>query len=516
MRYINPSQFQLCSVLLTSTLVLTACGGQDSSEETKTPVTPPATDTPVVNTAPVLNLSLDTISLTSDSTQVIAFTASDADNDPLVIQVSSSEALLVSHNSNEITVSTGTVDAASEELISVSVSDGQQADIQTLTVILTPPPEPEPEPIVIQLPETLFDYAGIVLPQHFIQNDFPDNFQFQTAAIESDNTPADNPITNAGATLGRVLFYDTKLSINDTVSCASCHVQEFGFSDPSALSIGFAGGETRRHSMGLANARFYQTGKFFWDERASTLEEQVLMPIQDEVEMGMTLAQLVQTVSAQSYYPELFSNAFGDEQVSSDRIAKALAQFVRAMVSVDAKYDQGRIQVTDPLRDFPNFSREENAGKRLFMTFREGIPPCTSCHSSEAFVGPLIGPDSNATTIASNNGLDEQSSDDLGVFETTGINGHTGKFKVPSLRNVAVRPPYMHDARFNSLEETIEHYSSGIKPHPTLQALLRDQDGNPVHYNFTAVEQADLIAFLHTLTDENFLSDEKFSDPFVR
>lgn len=497
-------------------LLLTACGGGDAESEPDVPVIPPIEDTPIANTAPQLTVSVETVSISSNSTEVITFSATDVDNDPLDIEVSESETLNISHTIDTLTISTEEVIEALEEVISITVSDGQESVTQSITVTLIPIQVPEPEPIVIQLPETPFNYADITLPQHFLQNDFPDNFQFQTAAIESDNTPTDNLITNAGATLGRVLFYDTKLSINDTVSCASCHVQELGFSDSRALSLGFDGGETRRHSMGLANARFYQTGKFFWDERANSLEEQVLMPIQDDVEMGMTLAQLVQTVSAQSYYPELFSNAFGDEQISSDRIAKALAQFVRAMVSVDARYDQGRIQVTDPLQDFPNFSREENAGKRLFMTFREGIPPCTSCHSSEAFVGPLIGPESNATTIASNNGLDEQSSDDLGVFETTGINGHTGKFKVPSLRNVAVRPPYMHDARFSSLEETIEHYSSGIKPHPTLQALLRDQDGNPVRYNFSADEQADLIAFLHTLTDNSLLTDEKFSDPFVR
>lgn len=496
---------KLIFVLLTA-IILSACGGDDDSSPSETDTsTPPAT-----NSAPELNLAIESVSIAANSSQTISFTTSDADGDSLMITTSSSDSLQISHTENELILTLGENLEQSIETVTLSVSDDEETVSQQLLVTLLP----QSILIDLQLPETHLNYADITLPQHFLQNDFPDSFQFQSAAIESDNTPANNVITNAGATLGRVLFYDSALSANNSVSCASCHVQELGFSDSRQVSQGFDGGETRRHSMGLTNARFYQTGKFFWDERADSLEEQVLMPIQDEVEMGLSLDELVSNVSEHDYYSPLFSAAFGDERVSSDRIAKALAQFVRAMVSFDARYDQGRRQVSDPLVPFPNFTAQENNGKLLFMTFRNGIPPCTSCHSSEAFVGPLIGPDSNATTIASNNGLDELSDDDLGVFETTGINGHTGKFKVPSLRNIGVRPPYMHDGRFSSLEETIEHYSSGIKPHPRLQALLRDQEGNPVQYNFSAEEQADLVAFLHTLTDESFLNDEKFSDPF--
>ncbi|AQS37750.1 cytochrome c peroxidase [Shewanella psychrophila] len=491
---------------LLASILLSACGGDGDSSPSEPGIPTP----PVTNAAPELNLATESVSIEANSSQTISFTASDADGDSLTVTTSSSDSLEISHTENELILTLGENLEQSVETITLSVSDGTDTVSRQLIVTL------QPQPILIepQLPEISFDYAGVTLPQHFLQNDFPANFQFQSAAIDSDNTPSNNLVTNAGATLGRVLFYDTQLSANNTVSCASCHIQELSFSDSRQVSLGFDGGETRRHSMGLANARFYQTGRFFWDERAGSLEEQVLMPIQDEVEMGLSLDELFSNVSSQGYYSPLFSAAFGDEQVSSDRIALALAQFVRAMASMDARYDQGRSQVSDPLQPFPNFTTQENNGKRLFMTFRNGIPPCTSCHSSEAFVGPLIGPDSNATTIASNNGLDEQSDDDLGVFETTGINGHTGKFKVPSLRNIGVRPPYMHDARFSSLEETIEHYSSGIKPHPTLQALLRNQVGNPVQYNFSAEEQADLVAFLHTLTDESFLNDEKFSDPF--
>ncbi len=364
----------------------------------------------------------------------------------------------------------------------------------------------------LNLPESPFDYESIVLPSHFLNNDFPDNFMFQFAAIDSDNVPSDNPIANEGVLLGRVLFYENKLSANGTISCASCHKQENGFSDTDVLSLGFNGGTTRRHSMGLANARFYQSGKFFWDERAETLEDQVLMPFQDPVEMGLTLDQLVDLVSEQSYSASLFDDAFGDETVTVDRISKALAQFVRSLVSNTAKYDEGRSMVNSPLLDFPNFTDQENHGKQLFYARDLVAPSCSSCHLSEAFVGPLVAP--NGTTSGTNNGLDAMSTEDLGVFETTGLNGHRGKFKVPSLRNVSLRPPYMHDGRFSTLDEVLDHYSTGIQNHPTLQPFLRDDNGDPVKYNFTMIEKDALKAFLGTLTDAEFVTDVRFSNPF--
>lgn len=492
---------------------ITACGGDSSSEAEITP-TPIAPDTPVapVNSAPVLTLTTTTVSIDSQGSTSIGVSATDADSDPLTYSLNNPPLISSEIIANQLIITAEEVQTQQVQNLTVSLFDGQITVEQTIEITINPLAQQS----VLQLPQTPFNYAVIALPQHYTTNAFPSNFIFQTAAIESDNTPENNPISDHGATLGRVLFYDTKLSFNDTVSCASCHVQAEGFSDSRRLSIGFDGGETRRHSMSLANARFYQTGKFFWDERADTLEQQVLMPIQDEVEMGLTLTQLVDVVAAQPYYNSLFINAFGDDEVSSERISFALSQFIRAMVSIDAKYDQGRLTVNNPLDNFSNFSVDENAGKRLFMQFRDGIPPCTSCHSSEAFVGPLIGEDSNATTSASNNGLDANSDSDQGVFESTGAMGHRGKFKSPSLKNIGVTAPYMHDGRFDTLAEVVEHYSSGIEAHPTLQALLKDADGNPVRYNFSATEQAQLVAFLETLTDETLLTDEKFSDPFVR
>jgi cytochrome c peroxidase len=358
---------------------------------------------------------------------------------------------------------------------------------------------------VLNLPNTPFNYEAINLPLHLTVNMLIG--PGQNAAVDNDNTPLNNPITNDGATLGRVLFYDKNLSANGTISCASCHIQSKGFSDSAILSLGFESGTTRRHSMGLINARWYERGRFFWDERAETLEEQVLMPFQDPVEMGMTLDEVVAIVQSQSFYPQLFNNAFGSEEINSDRISKALAQFVRSIVSVNSKYDIGRQQVAIPTNDFPNFSDSENNGKQLFfLPANLGGGSCVGCHSTEAFINP-----NNGTT---NNGLDLNSIEDLGVYETIPNPEFLGTFKVPSLKNIELTAPYMHDGRFATLEEVIEHYNSGIQNHPNLGNALRDQNGNPIQLNLTEQDKLDLVNFLKTLTDDTITNDEKFSNPF--
>ena len=366
------------------------------------------------------------------------------------------------------------------------------------------------------LPSTLLDYESISLPTHYTTNAFSGQARFQRAASQLDNTPVNNPITNAGATLGRVLFYDRKLSANGTIACASCHDASHGFSDPNVFSFGFDGGTTRRHSMGLVNARFYASGKFFWDERADTLEDQVLMPFQDQVEMGLSLQELENIVAAQSYYPALFTDAFGDSTVSSDRIALALAQFVRSMVSTTAPYDIARAGVNTPEEDFPGFTAQQNLGKRLFylpVQLTNGqSASCASCHISEAFVG-VDQPGPGGSSSATVNGLDAVSDDDQGVFESTGNTADLGKFKVPSLRNIAIRPPYMHDGRLETLADVIDHYSGGIQNHPNLRPTFRGEN-EAAQFIFTPEEKAALIAFLETLSDTTMLNDEKFSDPF--
>ena len=358
---------------------------------------------------------------------------------------------------------------------------------------------------VLTLPETPFDYVNISIPTHLSSNTLIG--PGQNAAIDNDNTPNYNQTTNHGATLGRVLFYDKNLSKNGTVSCASCHKQDEGFSDSAVLSEGFNGGSTRRHSMGLINARWYARGRFFWDERAATLEEQVLQPFQDEVEMGMTLNEVVDAVKNQFFYEELFTNAFGSEEITSDKISKALAQFIRSIVSVDSKYDQGRASVTTPVTNFSNFTDSENRGKSLFFRPKSlGGLSCIGCHSTEAFINPDAG--------ATNNGLDASSTDDLGVFEAIPNPRFLGTFKVPSLKNIELTAPYMHDGRLLTLEDVVEHYNSGVQAHPNLNNELKDANGNPQRLNMSEQDKIDVVNFLKTLTDNTIITDEKFSNPF--
>jgi cytochrome c peroxidase len=338
----------------------------------------------------------------------------------------------------------------------------------------------------LNLPHELYHYELTHLPPYYTN----------PPVSLTDNTPANNPITDEGATLGRVLFYDTTLSANDTIACASCHIQAYGFADPNPFSIGFAGGLTGRNSMGLSNAQYYARGHFFWDERATTLEEQVLLPIQNSVEMGLTLDELEANVSAQPYYPELFAAAFGSPEINSERISLALAQFVRSLVTYHAKYDEG-------LRhNFANFTHKENLGRQIFFSSNQGN--CAACHTTEAF----------ALSQPQNIGLDIDYADE-GVGAITGNEADNGKFKVPSLRNIALTGPYMHDGRFETLEEVVDFYNRDIQPHPNLSPALQNRDGNPVHMHLDHHEQEALIAFLNTLTDDSFLNDPRFSNPFV-
>ena len=333
------------------------------------------------------------------------------------------------------------------------------------------------------LPDAPYDYDGITLPSHLA-----------AAPIQAeDNTPASNPITDVGATLGRVLFHDVRLSQNETIACSSCHLQDRGFSDPDRFSEGFEGERTTRNSMGLAFARFYDGGEFFWDERAGTLEDQVLMPIQDHVEMGMTLDEAVSRLEATAFYPGLFADAFGTPDVTSERVSRALAQFVRSIVAPNSRYDAARqAQGGPPGRRMAGLTDQENDGLDLFF----GPGRCAQCHRGDLFVGDQ----------ARNNGLDATITDE---------GAGNGRFKTGSLRNVALTAPYMHDGRFETLADVVDHYSTGIQDSPNLDARLRERNGRPIRPSFTAAERDALVAFLLTLTDETLATDPRWSDPFA-
>jgi len=341
----------------------------------------------------------------------------------------------------------------------------------------------------LNLPLNEFNYSEINLPNSFYDNNL----------MRENNEPTNNRTRNRGATLGRVLFYDKALSKNNTISCSSCHSQANSFSDDKKFSVGFEGGLTARNSMSLANAKFYRNGRFFWDERASSLEEQVLMPIQDHIEMGLTLSELEVKLSTKRKYKILFRRAFGDTIVTSDRVAKGLSQFVRSMVSYQSKFDEGLTQTNDPRRPFANFTNSENRGKQLFFSPQTN---CAQCHSTAAFIGDR----------ARNNGL-ESVLTDLGVGGETGNRNDLGEFKVPSLRNIEVTAPFMHDGRFTTLEQVIEHYNSGVQNSQHLDNRLR-QGNRARRLNLTNQDKIALKDFLLTLTDQFFLTDEKFSSPF--
>ncbi len=339
---------------------------------------------------------------------------------------------------------------------------------------------------VLRLPNPPHRYTDIALPAHFTT----------TAAMRFDNTPADNPLTNHGATLGRVLFYDTRLSANDTVSCGSCHAQARAFDDPERFSRGFKGGRTDRHAMNLVNLRYHPRGRFFWDERGGNLEDMVLLPVQNTLEMGQEVSELPAMLSRAPHYAPLFRAAFGDADITEIRIARALAQFIRSLVSYQSRYDEGLAGARAAADDFTNFSPQENRGKALFRR------NCAVCHLPSPQDAHFV------MTAPANTGLDgDATRTDGGVGDVTLNPRDLGLFKSPSLRNVEVTAPYMHDGRFATLEAVIDHYSRGGQDHPN-----RDERMQPL--GFTPSERAALVAFLKTLTDRHFLSDPKFSDPF--
>jgi cytochrome c peroxidase len=311
------------------------------------------------------------------------------------------------------------------------------------------------------------------------------------SALAQSNMRPENATSDAGATLGRVLFYDTRLSANDQVSCASCHKQQFGFSDTAQFSTGFLGGATGRHSPGLANARFYGRGRFFWDERAATLEDQALQPIQNPVEMGMTLPDVVEKLRVTPYYPALFNAAFGTADITADRVGKAIAQFVRSMVSYGSRFDSTFAPGAQG-PDLNKLTQQERDGLQLFG----GPAGCAPCHSTNAHISDNI----------HNTGLDATITD---------IGAGNGNFKAPSLRNVEVRGRFMHDGRFTSLEQVVDFYNAGVQNNPGLDGRLRAPGGGPPRrLNLTVAQRDAIVSYLKTLTDRALLSDVRFSTPF--
>lgn len=373
-----------------------------------------------------------------------------------------------------------------------------------------------------KLPEQAMDYASLQMPEHMRNTflNFSNNIFGQpgqqldmglinnvSGGLNNSNNirfatlgPPNPVINNHGATLGRVLFYDTRLSINNSISCASCHKQEIAFTDNAQFSKGFGGKLTPRNSMAILNAGLNHN--LFWDSRVQSVTQLALEPVRNHIEMGMeSMDVLEKKLANTSFYPELFAKAYPTPGVTSARIADAMAQFVCSIISTNSKFDQGVSS------NFSNFTELEKMGRALFFSAKA---KCSECHAGSNFAAP-DNPHSN----------DPYGSPEIGGTAVIGLElsavdkgKKNGSFRIPSLRNIALTAPYMHDGRFASLDQVIEHYNSGIQAHPELDPKFIDKDGKPLKMNLNAIEKKALVAFLKTLTDETITKDPRYSNPF--
>lgn len=312
---------------------------------------------------------------------------------------------------------------------------------------------------------------------------------------------ADNPLTFEGVKLGQMLFYEKMLSKNNSMSCASCHKQENAFSDTSRFSIGVRGLPGGRQAMAIFNMAWH-TNEFFWDGRSHLLRDQSLKPIQDHLEMDETIPSVISKLQATTIYPLQFKRAFNTTTITAELMSKAMEQFMNSIVSNQSKYDAY-------LAGTATLTAQEERGRFLFFTeFNPSFPnasgaDCQHCHGGSNFENDNY----------MNNGLDTDAEiTDAGRMLVTNNPNDRGKFKVPSLRNIELTPPYMHDGRFNTLEEVVEHYNQ-VTNSSTLDATFQQQ----LPYNGLNLSESDkaaLVSFLKTLTDYKLISNSKLSNPF--
>ncbi len=346
--------------------------------------------------------------------------------------------------------------------------------------------------VVISL--SAWDYYHDTVPTGPYQFVYPTNFGNRL------NIPDDNPTTQQGVYLGRILFYEPRLSLGNKLSCANCHKQEFAFTDNRPFSVGVDGVETTRNSMSLANLLWAR--KFFWDGRAASLEEQAAIPLTNPHEMGQSLAVSAKKLRQERGYLALFQTVFGDTAITGERICKAIAQFERTLISANSKYDQYLRQAYQPTGD-------ELQGMKLFNTSpnpAKGIrgANCAHCH----------GGTKNYMELFHNNGLDSIPKDN-GIEALTGLPGDRGRFKVPTLRNIALTAPYMHDGRFRTLDQVLDHYSDHVAQSASLSTVFRGESNEPGGKTLKLLpqEKKQIIAFLNMLTDKDFVTTPKFADP---
>ncbi len=332
----------------------------------------------------------------------------------------------------------------------------------------------------------------------------PYNLQVPTG-FPSPNIPADNPMTVEGIRLGRHLFYEKALSGDNTMSCASCHLQERAFTDATGTSVGIRGKFGRRKAMPIFNLAFHEN--FFWDGRSLTLEEQALIPIQDTIELDADLQTVVDRLSADPLYPPMFKAAFGSEEVTPERIGKAIAQFERTIISANSKFDR-----VIRMQSGEQFTALEQRGYELFTSDYDpnggSGGDCFHCHG-ERETRYLFGAFGRDLQFV-NNGLKAVYTDE-GRAEVTGNQTDVGKFKVPSVRNVEFSFPYMHDGSIPNLDSLIGFYNFGGHLHPNIDPNMKAAG---IGRNWSDGQKQALAAFLRTLTDYEFLQDTAFSNPF--
>ena len=327
-------------------------------------------------------------------------------------------------------------------------------------------------------------------------------YVLEYGTLPSPQLPPDNTLTEQGVQLGKMLFYERRLSRDGSQSCASCHNQKDGFSDTLQFSIGVEMLEGKRQAMPIFNMAWHSNA-FFWDGRAHLLRDQSLEPIEDPLEMNETLENVISKLSDTQIYRDQFTRAFGSEEVTEEKMSLALEQFMLSIVSYNSKYDKyvaGEVELTE----------SEERGRVLFETEYNPFFPelsgadCAHCHGGANFENDQY----------MNNGLDQDVDFvDFGREEATGRVVDKAKFKVPTLRNIEVTPPYMHDGRFATLEEVVEHYDLHIKQSSTLDpALIQVADNAGL--NLSDQDKIDLVNFLKTLTDDTFLNNEEYADPF--
>ncbi len=310
----------------------------------------------------------------------------------------------------------------------------------------------------------------------------------------------DNPVTVEGASLGRYLFYDTLLSKNYNLSCGSCHRQEAAFSDsPERFSDAGNGPELLRNTPPLFNLAWYPS--YFWDGRAATIEDQVLHPIREGGEMNAGTDEIVNRLNNHPVYPQKFEMVFEATTIDSSHLAKALGQFLRTLISHNSKFDK-------VLRRELTLNKDEYDGFVLLNEQNKGN--CLHCHTSDSDV---LG----TTAQFSNNGLDYVKNihdfKDKGRGGITGNTNDYGRFKIPTLRNIVLTAPYMHDGRFNTIDEVLNFYNTSVQPSPTLDSKI-----NPSKHlalNLTPDELEKMKSFLFTLTDSVFIMNPEFSNPYL-